>query len=127
MSRIDPARLSRILASLAKPKGQVSESSQSSAELPTAAARQSRKSTSVLRANLRQRLLKLRSSHEDFQVAAPIVAVQEILRWEFGGEIVEHAEFDRVIDAITQTMLADDKTKATLSRLIETLSADQPD
>lgn len=122
MSRIDPARFSRILASLASPKGKASASIQ--VESSEQLSKKARKDISVLRTSLKKRLSKLRISSDDFDSAAPVVLVQEILYWEFGSEIVEHAAFEKATRAISDALLSSPQTQTSLVRLLSTLTED---
>lgn len=124
MSGIDPTRLSRLLAALGKPAAQGSSNARvaSTSTLPhPATAKPGPRDPLVLRARLRNRLVALRESTEDFQNAAPLITVQEILRWEFGENVVAHAEFERVVGKVAQALLADEKTAGAVYRVIETL------
>ena len=122
MTQIDPARLARVLNSLIKPKessgsartGNVSNTS-------TPATRGSARDPAVLKARLRTRLQALRDNDADFASAAPQVAVQEILRWEFGEEVLEHGEFERVATQVAESLLAHDSLGPAMQRMIERL------
>lgn len=118
MSRIDPARLSRILASLAKPGTRVDASNKQGATNSSGKIRNGRKDPAVLRASLKERLVRLRRSSEDFDSAAPVILVQEILLWEFGRDIVEHVSFEQAVKSIADAMLADRNAEAAISRLL---------
>lgn len=118
MARIDPARLSRILASLAKPGARVDASNKQGTTNSSGKIRNSRKDPAVLRANLKERLARLRTRPGEFDSAAPIILVQEILLWEFGQDIVEHASFEKAVNAIADAMLADSNAEAAISRLL---------
>ena len=79
MSKIDSTRLSQVLAALAKPKERVTSTSTNNA--PSAKAKKGVKDLDVLRTRLQSRLQGLKKKAEDFHAAAPVVTVQEILRW----------------------------------------------
>lgn len=126
MPGIDPTRLSRLLATLAKPAAQGSGNARAAStgpQTPPATTRPAPRDPMVLRARLRSRLAALRESAEDFQEVAPRVTVQEILRWEFGERVVEHAQFGQVADKVVAALLTDEKTADAIHRVIETLSA----
>jgi|GEM_PF-2007221 len=126
MSAIDPTRLSRLLATLGRPATQGSANARVAATgNPTqpATPRPGPRDPQVLRARLRGRLLTLRESAEDFHVVAPLVTVQEILRWEFGENVVAHGEFERVVGKVAAALLADEKTAGAVYRVIDTLLA----
>ncbi|MFD2645467.1 hypothetical protein [Pseudomonas japonica] len=121
MTGIDPTRLSRILTSLSKPAQ--GNAKASSAAPAGSAARPDPKAPAVLRARLRSRLRALRQSQEDFNARAPIVTVQEILRWEFGENVVTHSEFERVAEKVAEAMLADENVAGAVYRVIEAMLA----
>ncbi len=126
MSRIDPARLTRILSALRQPEAPVSSSRASSATQATSKkATKGARDPAVLRARLRERLLGLKQRGAGFAEAAPIITVQEILRWEFGDGILDHADFNEVTKKVATTMLADSQLQGAIDRIISDLvSAD---
>lgn len=126
MSRIDPARLTRILSALRQPETPASSSRASSAtQATTKKTVKGARDPAVLRAQLRARLLGLKQRGEGFAEAAPIITVQEILRWEFGDGILDHADFNEVTEKVATTMLADNQLQGAIDRIIRDLvSAD---
>lgn len=84
-------------------------------------ARRGGRSSEALRARLRERLTNLKMVSGDFHEAAPIIAVQEILLWEFGERILERSEFESVSKKIAQTMLEDKQLASAIARVIQTL------
>ncbi|MCZ4324660.1 hypothetical protein [Pseudomonas anguilliseptica] len=122
MPNIDPARLSRVLASLSKPSERVNSSVAKGTEKKASeSARKGERSSAVLRARLRERLINLKKASANFHEAAPIVAVQEILLWEFGEGILERAEFESVAKKVAETMLEDKQLATAISRIIDAL------
>jgi hypothetical protein len=120
MPQIDPARLSRVIASLSKPKERVNSSSaQGSKETTSDKAQKGQRSPVVLRTRLQDRLVKLKQGSASFHETAPIVTIQEILRWEFGESILEHAEFERVAKKVAETMLEDKQLQSAIFRIID--------
>jgi hypothetical protein len=119
MSKIDSVRLSNVLAALAKPKERVSSSANASTA-PSKTAKQGR-DVNVLRTRLQNRLRSLESGTEEFKQAAPIITVQEILRWEFGDRILERADFDFVAKRVTADMLGNEKLNSSIFKVIATL------
>jgi len=47
--------------------------------------------------------------------------LQEILLWEFGSDFRQHPEFAPMLDRLEQTLIADPRAQARLSRLIRQL------
>lgn len=120
MPQIDPARLSRVLASLSKPKERVNSSSaQGSKGTTSDKAQKGQRSPVVLRTRLQDRLVKLKQGSGSFHETAPIVTIQEILRWEFGESILEHAEFERVAKKVAESMLEDKQLQSAIFRIID--------
>lgn len=76
----------------------------------------------VLKSRLQGRLRALKQSDADFSEAAPIVTVQEILRWEFGEDVFEHAEFERVASQVAEALLSSEPMRGTIQRLIDELA-----
>lgn len=122
MSRIDPARLTRILSALRQPEAPTSSSRAFS---PTQAlskkTKKGARDPAVLRARLRERLLGLKHRGAGFAEAAPIITVQEILRWEFGDGILDHTDFNEVTKKVATTMLADIQLQGAIDRIINDL------
>lgn len=56
-----------------------------------------------------------------FAEAAPIITVQEILRWEFGDGILDHTDFNEVTKKVATTMLADIQLQGAIDRIINDL------
>lgn len=123
MSRIEASRLAQIMASLAstarKPEARPGGSSHRASST-------SARDVATLKSNLRSRLGKLRkSSSEDFEAAAPVVLIQEILLWEFGSQIAEHSSFIKASQAISEALQASPDSDQSLKRLIHSLSSEQ--
>lgn len=121
MTQIDAARLSRALASLSKPKERAdstSDTSEVSAPRPRGQTNKVRE-PAVLKSRLQGRLRALKQSDADFSEAAPIVTVQEILRWEFGEQVFEHAEFERVASQVAEALLSSEPMRGSIQRLID--------
>ena len=124
MPQIDPARLSRVLASLSKPKERINTSStQDTKQAASERTQKGQRSPAILRARLQDRLSKLKQGPGNFHETAPIITIQEILRWEFGESILEHAEFERVAKKVAETMLEDKQLQSAIFRIIEEMVA----
>ncbi len=122
MPGIDATRLSRLLATLGKPAHTTtSVQAPTTAVNPGARKKTAARDPAVLRARLRNRLVALKQAPEDFDRAAPIITVQEILRWEFGESIVAHAEFEQIAGKVAEALLADEKIEGAIQRVIKTL------
>jgi hypothetical protein len=124
MSQIDAARLSRVLASLTKPKERADSTADAHISATALAKNKAIKlrDPEVLKHRLKERLKSLQSSTEEFSEIAPIVAVQEILRWEFGEDIFQHPEFERIAGQVTATLMSDKELKKSITKTINNLS-----
>lgn len=116
MSKIDPTRLSQVLASLAKPGERVTPG----ANTPASPGKSQKPGNrlDVLRTRLGSRLKGLQQT-EGFREAAPVVTIQEILCWEFGDGILEHHEFKHIAQKIAQTMMADPGLEKTIHGIVD--------
>ncbi|MDU9030475.1 hypothetical protein [Pseudomonas mediterranea] len=117
MSRIDQTRLSQVLAALAKPKDRVTSSTANS----TTAVKTGKgaKDLEALRIRLQNRLQDLKRNTKDFHEAATVITVQEILRWEFGENILEHPEFGNISKKVAETMLENQELERTLHGIVD--------
>ncbi|MCP2020400.1 UNVERIFIED_ORG: hypothetical protein J2Y76_001315 [Pseudomonas reinekei] len=124
MNRIDSTRLSKVLAALAKPKDRVTSSTASS---PTAVnVKKGAKDLEVLRAHLQSRLQDLKKNTENFHEMAPVITVQEILRWEFGDSILEHPEFGNISKKVAATMLENQQLEKAIYGIVDRMVSPGP-
>ncbi|BBH33909.1 hypothetical protein [Pseudomonas sp. St290] len=117
MSKIDSTRLSQVLAALAKPKERVNSSAANNAN--AAKVKKGEKDLEVLRVHLQNRLRDLKKGTEDFHDAAPVITVQEILRWEFGENILEHPEFGNISKKVAETMLENQELEKAIYGIVD--------
>ncbi|NWB95766.1 hypothetical protein HX882_07695 [Pseudomonas gingeri] len=120
MSKIDTTRLSTVLAALAKPKERVGSTLTNGASPGKTSKGAS--DVEVLRSRLQNRLLSLKRQSSGFDEAAPTITVQEILRWEFGEQILEHPEFGRIAEKVTKTMLENQQLEKKIQNVIDEMS-----
>ena len=117
MSKIDPTRLSRVLAALARPKEAVTSSA-----VPQASPGKSQhagKSLETLKTRLQGRIKALQQDAQGFRDAAPVVTIQEILCWEFGDGIVEHSDFKQIAQKVADTMMSEPNLEKTIRTIID--------
>ena len=120
MSKIDSTRLSQVLAALAKPKERVTSSAANNANAAKVKkGEKGEKGLEVLRVHLQDRLRDLKKSAEDFHDAAPVITVQEILRWEFGESILEHPEFGNISKKVAETMLENQELEKAIYGIVD--------
>ncbi|WGT26674.1 hypothetical protein [Pseudomonas marginalis] len=117
MSKIDPTRLSRVLAALARPKEPVTSSAFTQAA--PGKSQNAGKSLETLKTRLHGRIKALQPDAEGFRDAAPVVTIQEILCWEFGDGILEHSDFKQIAQQVTQTMMSEPKLEKTIRTIID--------
>lgn len=120
MTQIDPARLARVLASIRELQGPA-KAAKPVVEPSAPGQRRSARDPAVLRARLRERLLKIDRSSPEFASASPVITVQEVLRWEFGDTVLEHPQFDQVVRRVAQSLLSDTQTEASIRRVVDNL------
>lgn len=119
MSKIDPTRLPQVLAALSKPKEKlVSGTANNSTEVKP---RKETKDLGALREHLQVRLLYLKKNTNTFHNTAPIITIQEILRWEFGDSILDHSEFGSISNKVAQTMLENQELEKAIYAVINEL------
>jgi hypothetical protein len=122
MAHIDPARLARILSILSNKNERVTISPEYARPAPrTNQSPKSSRSTAVLRARLKTRLNDSQK-YANYREIAPAIAIQEILCWEFGNQIIEHPDFERVITQITTTILHEAHMAQAMTVLIDEMS-----
>ncbi|WP_185232965.1 hypothetical protein [Teredinibacter franksiae] len=122
MIKIGSEQITSLLRSLALSEAStVSPAANSVKPKATQPVSRAKRDPAVLKDNIAKRLKRLRAEGEDLTESAPTVTVQEILLWEFGEEILNHAEFKPVVDAIVNVISKNDQTKQHLIELIATL------
>lgn len=122
MTRIDSARIVHILSLLASGSAGRAQSRRK-AQCPSSVAAANvaaRRDLGVLRSRLRARLRRLRQESDRFDLLAPEVAVREVLIWEFGEEVLNHSEFNKVASEVALAM----KPNAVVARQFERLIAE---
>lgn len=122
--RIDASRLSRLLLSLSKPPEKAARKDITHASTAAVTPAAGKRDTNVLRERLKSSLQALRKSGQDFEALAPMVTVQEILRWEFGNQVLEHAQFQTVVQSVSGKLAGDERLGPALRAIIAELSAD---
>jgi CHAD domain-containing protein len=123
--RIDPSRLSRLLLALSqKPDAAKTDATRGDKQAAREAngGRGATRDIKVLRKDMQSRLRTLDPQAADHDTAATSIAIQEILRWEFGQDILEHPDFHRIAASIAETMLQDAKMAASLRKLVDDLA-----
>lgn len=119
MTQIDPARISRLFRTLSASAGSQSNnvgSSKSEIDPKSTVLR----SPALLQASIKIRLVGL--SQEELRTAGPVITIQEVLRWEFGDEVLNNADFSAVTEKVVNVMLADERLAPALRRLVSSLA-----
>lgn len=123
MTQIDVARLSRTLVSLAQ-SSPAKPKAQATAQAGTASTRgiaSIRHDPAILKSRLGERLRTLKK-HNNFATAAPIITIQEVLRWEFGETIFQHPDFERIAGQVASALMTDKALKDAMESVIRKLS-----
>lgn len=121
MTRIDSGQISRLLTSLSRPSAAAGTDAGTALKSQDSGRNgKATRDTTILRSRLKARLSKLEKDGK-LQEAATLVTVQEILRWEFGDSILEHANFDRVAQRIASDISSSQKLERAISKVIEQL------
>lgn len=113
--RIDPSRLSKLLLAL---NPRTEDSRKTSPGTKNFSSRAESRDIKVLKKRLQSRLKTLSADAENYESVVSTIAIQEILMWEFGQDILDHPEFHRILTSITATILQDKKTAASMKKLI---------
>jgi hypothetical protein len=125
MADIDPTRLSTIFKTLSSTDSLKVHAKGSSAAKKSEAPSQSvtikkveSRDRNTLKNSLKQRLLKLKKSDTDFATKAPIAAIQEILLWEFGENIINHPDFNHLSLSVVKQVSTNSELMTYLQKLI---------
>ena len=119
MTQIDPARISRIFRTLSASAGSQSNYDGSSKSEIGPKGKDLR-SPALLQASIKTRLVGL--NQEELRTAGPVITIQEVLRWEFGDEVLNNADFSAVTEKVVSAMLADEQLAPALQRLVFSLA-----
>lgn len=124
MTGIDPTKLYAIFRALSK---EISEGNKSNKRDSTKAAERSARSLiirksaqrdkEVLRESIKRRLTEIKSD-ENYKTEAPVVAIQEILLWEFGEDIINHPSFKQLSTSVAQQVTSNKDLKDYLDKFI---------
>lgn len=125
MTRIDPARLTEIFRTLSSPTSQQAAQSKKPKARAASESDSSRsgavRDMGELKSRMRQRLLRLKKESRNFEGEAPVVAIQEVLLWEFGEEIINHADFRHVTLNICEAIESSDALRAKMQQMFRDL------
>ncbi len=107
MSRIDRVRLAEIFRTLSSTSKPATKSDhghdEKSVHFKKDDSGVSRESQ--LKANIKNRLAKLRNEADNFEQEAPLAAVEEVLLWEFGSEILSDPDFKHISEKVSQSIV----------------------
>jgi len=122
MSKIDSSRLIQIFSALATQKNTpISAAPDQVQNVPNQHKIRTSRSTVTLRSRLKTRLLDNRQRNDFFE-AAPAIAIQEILCWEFGDEVMDHRDFEWIVQQVTTTILSNIQTAQAMTLLIDEIT-----
>lgn len=115
MIKVEPARLARLLATLQQPLATANANLASAKSASSATASKSQ----MLRSRLKLRIGKLDFNASSFEEDASQILMQEILRAEFGDEVLEHPSFPVVVDKVVEAMRGNERTAASISKILQ--------
>lgn len=127
MARIDPLRIGRIFQTLSKPaasstgQSSVSTAKQNTSKQQANASGSKPRSHEALKASMVSRLSRVDKLSDGYLNKATIIMVQEIMQWEFGEDIINHAEFNDIVTEIANTLLQHAQMKQTIQDVIKQL------
>jgi ABC-type microcin C transport system permease subunit YejB len=127
MARIDPLRIGRIFQTLSKPSAQsagqssVSTAKQNTSKQQANASGNKPRSKEALKASMVSRLSRVDKLSDGYLNKATIIMVQEIMQWEFGEDIINHAEFNDIVTEIANTLLQHAQMKQTIQDALKQL------
>lgn len=131
MQNIDPTRLSAIFKSLATRESVIESKSETKQGEPAihsgpslAIKKVAARDSDLLKQNLRSKLRKLKAQNTDFETKAPLIAIREILLWEFGEDILNHPDFNHFTQVVTREVSSSAELLAFLKSLISNYSKD---
>ena len=58
----------------------------------------------VLGAKIRERLGRLSKDDENFKKNASVIAIQEIILWEFGEDVLNHSDYKHIVSTIIKNI-----------------------
>lgn len=125
MAGIDPTKLYAIFRALSTG---ISEGNKSGKRDSTKAAEKSavrsltigksaQRDKDVLRESIKRRLTEIKSD-ENYKAKAPVLAIQEILLWEFGEDIINHPSFKQLSTSVAQQVTSNTDLKDYLDKFI---------
>lgn len=82
------------------------------------------KDKEALKKSLRIELHKLKQQRGDFEKKAPLVAIKEIILWEFGEDIINHPDFNHFTQVVTEQVAKNQDLIAYLTTLISSYNDD---
>lgn len=123
MTRIDSTRLSELFRTLGTNKRVSPEESQTPQKAINKDKLAPKRDKNVLKAHLSRRLKALKENSDRFEQEAPLVAIQEIMIWEFGDQFLNHPEFKHITQSIIATIEGSPRLSNHMQSMVENLSS----
>jgi hypothetical protein len=121
MPRINTGRISDILRSLSSPVSATKKTELAKNSSPIVKAKIQKRDENTLKIKLISRLTELQKHPEEFEKNAPLVAVQEIMIWEFGDQFLNHHDFKKITSLISYNIKDSPELTEHMSKMIKTL------
>lgn len=130
MTNIDPSRLTAIFRALSSTETYKSQSAESNPEKKKTSASKSisieekpKRDKEALKEILSIRLKKLKKEDPEFQKKAPLIAIKEILLWEFGEDLINHPDFNYISQVVTEQVNTNQPLHNYMEKLINNYSS----
>ncbi len=121
MPKITPIYLAEIFRTLSSSSKEVNLPPEAKGSKNARGARTTKKNASSLKSKLADTLKSVKETSDTFDEEAPLIAIQEVILWEFGEESINDPDFRQVTESITDSIMADPNLKAQMSNLINSL------
>lgn len=127
MTNIDPSRLTAIFRALSATETYKSQSAEGNLDKKKTSLSKSisiedgsKRNKEKLKQALSLRLKILKKEDPEFQKKAPLVAIKEILLWEFGEELINHPDFNYISQIVTEQVDTNKSLHDYMKKLITT-------
>lgn len=124
MTKIDPSRLSAIFKSLSSVDSLKTPAQENGGQnlVETSPALSIQKNVprdkEFLKKNIKEKLIQLKHQKGNFEEKAPLVAIREVLLWEFGEDFINHPDFNYFTQIVTDQVVGNEELLTYLKSLI---------
>lgn len=129
MTNIDPTRLTAIFRALSATEAQKNQSAEGALEKKKTTSSKSitietkaKRDKEDLKKALSMQLKKIKKEDPNFSTKAPIIAIKEILLWEFGEDLMNHPDFNFISQMVVDQVNTNKPMEDYLKNLIQIYS-----